>query len=202
MVSYSVVLNGQLGEVVHLLREFCQRDPLSPYIFLICGEILSSLLRLAQWEGILHGTRIGKAGPHLSHLFFVDDSILFEEATASGAHNICSILRECEAYSGQQVNFNKPLIYFVKISQSPNYDGTAKKSSFLTFQRPVQNSWNPLFVNSGGKVPARKEEFIGAHGLFYVSQNYKVWVFKIYPSSILHYYLGSVGVFYQYPIVF
>lgn len=45
-VSYSVVLNGKNGEIFTPSRGLRQGDPLSPFLFLFCGEGLSSLMRL------------------------------------------------------------------------------------------------------------------------------------------------------------
>lgn len=49
-VSYSVVVNGSVGERFKPRRGFHQGDPLSPFLFLICGEGLSSLMHLALQE--------------------------------------------------------------------------------------------------------------------------------------------------------
>ncbi|KAH1039031.1 hypothetical protein J1N35_040774 [Gossypium stocksii] len=84
-VSYSVVLNGQAGDIFHPARGLRQGDPLSPFLFLICGEGLSSLMRLALREGHLKGVKANRRGPQISHLLFADDCILFREATERGA---------------------------------------------------------------------------------------------------------------------
>lgn len=43
-VSYSVVVNGYIRESFQLTKELRQSDPLSPFLFLICGEGLSCLI--------------------------------------------------------------------------------------------------------------------------------------------------------------
>lgn len=84
-VSYSVRLNDHVGDNFHPTRGLRQGDPLSPFIFLICGEGLSSLMRLAMNGNILRGVKVSRSGPQISHLLFADDCILFEEATERGA---------------------------------------------------------------------------------------------------------------------
>ncbi|KAL5565874.1 hypothetical protein UlMin_029038 [Ulmus minor] len=67
-VSYSFQFNGQ--RVGHLIpsRGLRQGDPLSPYLFLLCGEGLSSLLHSYEQAGYLQGLRCGRRGPTISHL--------------------------------------------------------------------------------------------------------------------------------------
>lgn len=40
--------------------------------------------------------QIGREGLMINHLFFVDNSILFREATKEGAENVCWIICEYE----------------------------------------------------------------------------------------------------------
>lgn len=37
-VSYSIVINGIIGKIFEPTRWIRQRDPLSPFLFLICSE--------------------------------------------------------------------------------------------------------------------------------------------------------------------
>lgn len=116
-VSYSVCLNGKLGPSFHLTRGLRQRDPLSQYLFLICSEGLSSLLRLAKQEGILSGVKASRSGPIISHLLFVDNCTLFGEASLQEVQRLKSILKEYEVDFGQCVNFDKSSVFLVQIFQ-------------------------------------------------------------------------------------
>lgn len=51
-------------------RGLRQGDPISPYIFILCAEGLSSLLRRANRMGRLHRGRVSKGFPTVSHLLF------------------------------------------------------------------------------------------------------------------------------------
>ncbi|KAA3479865.1 reverse transcriptase [Gossypium australe] len=101
-ISYSVVLNRQVGSIFYPTRELRQGDPLSPFLFLICGEGLSSLMRLTQREENFKGVKASRRGPQISHLLFEDDCILFGEATKRGAGLLKRILWEYRNCSGQQ----------------------------------------------------------------------------------------------------
>ncbi|KAG8499905.1 hypothetical protein CXB51_006559 [Gossypium anomalum] len=56
-VSYTTVVNGSIGEIFYPTRGLRQGNPLSPFLFLICAEGLSCLMRLALRDGILKGVK-------------------------------------------------------------------------------------------------------------------------------------------------
>lgn len=69
-----------------------QGDPLSLYLFLICMEGFSSLLKLAKRDGDLMRVKVCQGSPLVTHLFFADNSIVFGEAMKKGGHDIKEIL--------------------------------------------------------------------------------------------------------------
>lgn len=58
-------------------RGLRQSDPLSPYLFLLCWEALSSLIIGVQLQKCITGLRPGNNCPGITHLFFVDDNLIF-----------------------------------------------------------------------------------------------------------------------------
>lgn len=76
-VTYLVFLNGKLGATIVPTRGLRQGDPLSPYLFLLVGEVLSKRISLAIDEGSLRGITLSRVGPVISHLLFADESLYF-----------------------------------------------------------------------------------------------------------------------------
>lgn len=113
-VSYSVNTNWRLGEIFQPSRGLRQGDPLSPFLFLICSEGLSLLMRVAVLKGRLAGARVSRNGPLISHLLFADDCILFSKATLRGVQVLKEMLQKYEIYSGQCINFEKSSVFFSK----------------------------------------------------------------------------------------
>ena len=69
-MTYSVLINGQQWGRILPSRGLRQGDPLSPFLFLICAEGLSGLIRKATRERSLHGASTVRQGPKISHLIF------------------------------------------------------------------------------------------------------------------------------------
>lgn len=113
-VRYSILINGSLQGRIFPRRGLRQGNPLSPYLFLLCAEGLSSLITATMQRGHITGLPIAKGGFRLSHLFFVDDSVLFCRATFSEWCSIQDILEVYERASSQKLNRDKTSIFFNK----------------------------------------------------------------------------------------
>uniref|UniRef100_A0A2N9G5Y5 Reverse transcriptase domain-containing protein n=1 Tax=Fagus sylvatica TaxID=28930 RepID=A0A2N9G5Y5_FAGSY len=124
--SYSVMVNGEAQGYIKPSRGLRQGDPLSPYLFLLCAEGLSSLIRKAERDHLFRGVVICRGGPRISHLFFADDSVIFCRASISDCGVIQNLLSLYEKASGQKVNGDKTAIFFSK--NTP----LAKKSDILS----------------------------------------------------------------------
>ncbi|KAA3481054.1 reverse transcriptase [Gossypium australe] len=104
LVSYSILINGREGKRFSPSKGLRQGDPLSPYLYLVCSEELSTLMQLAKDEGLIERVRVSRKGPQISHLLFVDDTVLFGEATDP--------LKKYEEASGQCVNYEKSTAFY------------------------------------------------------------------------------------------
>ena len=74
------------------------------------GHIIHSEVNIENWKPI----QLSLNGPHLSHLFFADDLVLFAEASIEQARIIKECLDLFCKASEQKVNFQKSNIFFSK----------------------------------------------------------------------------------------
>ncbi|XP_028061495.1 uncharacterized protein LOC114264963 [Camellia sinensis] len=89
----SVLVNGSPTPEFCPQRGLRQRDPLSPFMFIIVAEALNILLARAKSLGLIRGAFVGSSGLRITHLQFADDTIMFYEADWREIINIKRILR-------------------------------------------------------------------------------------------------------------
>lgn len=98
--NFLFLINGEpVGKVIPY-RGIRQGCPLPPYLFLLCGECFSLLLRQAESEGTLRGIKCARQAPQQSHLLFADNSIIFFHADKRNCQAIKGVLEKYEQTSG------------------------------------------------------------------------------------------------------
>jgi len=131
-ISISVKFNGDQLNYFHPISGLRQDDPLSPYLFILLANLLSTLIHQALNMGHLKGIQLNRWCPTLSHLFFVDDTIFFLDGKVLECQNLANILNQYCLAIGQAVNRNKSGIFFSKACPS-----TLKENLAQQFQIPV-----------------------------------------------------------------
>ncbi|KAM2316845.1 hypothetical protein ACFX1S_000648 [Malus domestica] len=87
-INFAVIPNGLPGNKFTPLRGLRQGDPLSPYLFLMVSEVLSKMISIATKTKQLHGVWMSPHGPSISHILFVDDTLIFLKADRLNCHNL------------------------------------------------------------------------------------------------------------------
>ena len=88
-----------------------QGDPISLFLFLFCADGLSALLNQSIAAGQLQGVLACPFRPRISHLFFVEDSIIFYQATPEQCGHLEHLLTIYEHTLGQQLNKEKITLF-------------------------------------------------------------------------------------------
>ncbi|KAK9985511.1 hypothetical protein SO802_030462 [Lithocarpus litseifolius] len=122
-ISISVLFNGSCLEEFCPSRGIRQGDSLSPYLFILCMDYLGQLIQEKCEENIWIPIKASRGGPAFSHLFFVDDLVLFARADHTNCSAIQDVLDEFCAIFGQTISDSKSRVYF-----SPNVDRDTKES--------------------------------------------------------------------------
>ena len=150
-VTYAVRINGKPKGHITPTRGLWQGDLFSPYLFLLCAEGLSTLIRKAVANGSMRGVFICKGGPLLSHLFFANDSIILCKASIEECDALQRVLSVYEAALGQQLNRAKTSLFF-----SSNIIKEVQKEIQSRFEAQVINQHEkylglPLLVGKNKK---------------------------------------------------
>lgn len=103
-ISYSFIRDGTIFENVVPMRGVRQEDPISPYLYIICVDGLSGMIRMYEAPGLLHGCKIANGAPSVSHLLFAEDCYFFFQASQTEASITKDILKKYEKLSGQMIN--------------------------------------------------------------------------------------------------
>lgn len=111
-VKYSFIHNGEVFGNLSPERGIRQGDPISPYIYIMCVEGLSAMIRRHEEVGLINECRIAREAPRIPHLLFADDCYLFFTATKVEAQIMKGVLQRYANILGQVINYNKSAITF------------------------------------------------------------------------------------------
>ena len=131
-VSYSIIVNGEPKGMIVPSQGLRQGDPLSPYLFIFCAEGLNALLRGVAMNGEIQGFSLCRMGPKLTHLFFVDNCLIFCRSTLDECNKIQELLAFYEAALGQVINKEKTTLCFSK-----NTDEAAQEAIKVALDVPT-----------------------------------------------------------------
>ena len=177
-VSYSFLVNGSAQGKVVPSRGIRQGDPLSPYLFILCTEVLSGLCSRAMQNGNLAGIQVARRCPPVNHLLFADDTMFFTKTSVACCEALKRVLSLYEGASGQCINLGKSAITFSAKTPSevktrvkdflnihseggagkylglPEHFGRKKRDIFINLIDRIRQksiSWSTRYLSSAGK---------------------------------------------------
>ncbi|GAU39232.1 hypothetical protein TSUD_396790 [Trifolium subterraneum] len=102
---------GELALKIDISKAYDKGDPLSPYLFILVTECLTALIHQSVGRGDIHGVRICRGAPEVSHLLFADDCFLLCRANVVEVNELMRILHTYEQASGQEINLVKSEVF-------------------------------------------------------------------------------------------
>ena len=79
--AISILFNGGVLEAFHPSQGIHQGNPLLPYLFILCMEVLRALIEDKCKKKLWNLVKSSQSGPAFSHLFFADDLMLLSRQT-------------------------------------------------------------------------------------------------------------------------
>ncbi|CAI0417866.1 unnamed protein product [Linum tenue] len=119
----STIINGEAKGFFNTGKGLRQGDPLSPGLFTLIMELLSSMLSKLRDEGKIRGffmNDLGREG-EVTHLLFADDTLIFCEASVDQVLYILSALVCFQAVSGLKINLEKSMMIAVGDVPNPEF---------------------------------------------------------------------------------
>lgn len=113
--KYSVVMNGSSFGYFKGQKGIRQGDPISPYIFVLCMEILTRMLTTATEDSNFRSHANCKT-MKLNHLLFADDLMLFAYADEYSPTLLKNKLDKFSSMSGLHINNSKSQIFLANAS--------------------------------------------------------------------------------------
>jgi hypothetical protein len=161
--SFSILLDGAPFGKFFPSRGLRQGDPLSPFLFILGSEILSRIFMREEFSGSLHGIKISRRSPSVSHLLFADDVMVFARANANEASTILKCLSIYSTWSGQSINPSKSSIFFSRNCRLASKVAVNNILHLAPTPARAQYLGIPLFLNRSKKdtFSALKDKIFG-----------------------------------------
>lgn len=106
---YSIKLNGSYHGYFAGRKGIRQGDPLSPYIFYLCMNVLSSIISKVPSSFSFHWKY---KNTKITHLFYADDVLLFSRGDIDSIKHLMTSVNLFASLSGLQPSTSKSSVFF------------------------------------------------------------------------------------------
>ena len=107
-ITSAVSLNGHFSSFFSIGRGCRQGDPLSPYLFIICAEFLSTMIKNNKK---IKGITVSNTEFKISQ--FADDTSIFLDGSAESLNNTLEELDKFANVSGLKINYDKTQLVWI-----------------------------------------------------------------------------------------
>ncbi|PKU70516.1 Putative ribonuclease H protein [Dendrobium catenatum] len=115
-VRFSIIINGRNSEWIDAHSGFRQGCPLSPYLFIMCFQLVSNSI---EQKGQDLGIRVSPRGPRITQHLYADDVLIFSHVSIGLAKALKKIVEDFFKWTGQRINVSKSQINFGKVVGYP-----------------------------------------------------------------------------------
>ncbi|KAL9293991.1 putative RNA-directed DNA polymerase [Arabidopsis thaliana] len=142
--SFSVQVNGELAGYFGSERGFRQGCSLSPYLFVICMNVLSKKIdKAASDKRIDYHPNCKKL--NLTHFCFADDLMVFVEGNKKSIENTLEVFEDFAIHSGLKISLEKSTLYMAGL-QEHQRDEILQQFPFEYGSLPVRYLGLPLLT--------------------------------------------------------
>jgi exonuclease III len=128
-IKSSVTVNGMTSRQFNVRRGCRQGDPISPYLFILCAEVLACKIREDEE---IKGIKISDVEFKITQ--FADDTSLLQNGDKRSYDKLFTILESFEKISGLKLNYDKTVNVWLG----------NKRNSKVTFADHIKMEWNPI----------------------------------------------------------
>ena len=192
-ITSAVNQGGNLSERINIQRGCRQGDPLSPYIFIICAEILAIQIRLNK---SIKGITVHNVEKKISQL--ADDTSLILDGSKESLIETLETLKQFSEMSGLHINFDKTHIVWIgskKYSNEillPNYKlkwGTTRFTLLgihfdVELENMIQLNYEPKYLHIKSLLKQWEKRFLTPIG--------KITVIKTLALPLLNHILMAI----------
>lgn len=174
---FAVIVNGKPVSWFDASMGLRQGDPLSPFLFTIVVDVLSSLFTRGIDRDFIEGLSVGREQISVSHLQFVDDTILFLSPDLDMFRNVLSILKVFELISGLKINLSKSCISGINLNP-PTFHSLVSLAGCDLKELPIsylglslgansrhRSFWDPVLEKVGKRLDVWKRAFFFSLGV-------------------------------------
>ncbi|XP_028556209.1 uncharacterized protein LOC114581094 [Dendrobium catenatum] len=96
-VRFSIIINRKNSEWINSQSGFRQGCLLSPYLFIMCFQLITNSL---EQRGKCLGIHVSSGGPKITHLLYADDALIFSHASVELDKSMKTIVEKFCKYNG------------------------------------------------------------------------------------------------------